>query len=438
MESQINLLPEKDKQLKRETKPKAPIIEMTEPKDRVFSERVVRTGGVIEFFKKLFGSKSEIKLKTKPKDQPIVTKVLSPKSNVPVGPVTKIEAMASRVAPAPPPTPAKVQLPKLAEHPNIGFFHRFLNKIEGISAKHPAQPIKQTKPAEPQKNILPTKSLKLSWSAPPSVIPAQKVISPESKPVIPPPPAPPPPVKPAVPLPQIPVVKPVVKKEEKSPEAKSQPSKTSKPEPIFGSGLNVNLVPEEYQPKSGPKARVFIDLSILIPIFVIAALSIGLFLYKNNIQQKISLIDNEYNTISTQIASLTTGTLSYAQVLQQKTSDVNRVLNQHIYWDNFFQRLEKYTLPSVTYSNMTVDVGGSVSLSAVGKSFNDVGNQLLIFKQAQDFVTDVTISSATKSASTTAPSDTPPGQQTAQPAPEIVTFSIALKVKPDIFLKTGK
>lgn len=433
MESQINLLPEKDKQLKREAKPKAPIIEMTEPKDRVFSERVVRTGGVIEFFKKLFGSKSEIKLKTKPKDQPIITKELTPKSNAPVGPVTKIEAMAPRVTPGPPPALAKTQMPKLAEHSNVSFFHRILNKIEGIPAKHPVQPIKQAKPAEPPKNILPTKSPKPSWSAPPVVL-AQKVINPEFKPVIPPPPAPPPAAKPAAPLPQIPVVK----KEEKTAEAKPQPSKSSEPEPIFGSGLNVNLVPEEYQPKSGPKSRIFIGLSILIPIFIIAALSIGLFLYKENIQQKISLIDNEYNSINTQIESLTTGTLSYAQVLQQKASDVNRILNQHIYWDSFFEKMEKYTLPSVTYSNMTVDVGGSVSLSAVGKTFDDVGNQLLIFKQAQDFVSDVTITSATKTTTNAPPTSAPPGQQTSQTAPEVVNFSIALKVKPEIFLKPGK
>ena len=53
MDSTINLLPEKDKQLKRDghRKPMAEMVEMTKPQDRVFQERVVRMEGVLAFFK---------------------------------------------------------------------------------------------------------------------------------------------------------------------------------------------------------------------------------------------------------------------------------------------------------------------------------------------------------------------------------------------------
>ena len=94
MESNINLLPEKDKQLKREAKPKSAEIEMTEPKDRVFSERIVRTSGVVQFFKNLFGKKEQLIIKKRHEklEQPGAKKsVLTPAA--PVGPVTKIETM---------------------------------------------------------------------------------------------------------------------------------------------------------------------------------------------------------------------------------------------------------------------------------------------------------------------------------------------------------
>ncbi|MFA6588008.1 MAG: hypothetical protein WCT08_02980 [Patescibacteria group bacterium] len=447
MESEINLLPEKDKQLKREAKPKAPEIEMTQPKDRVFSEHVVPASGLVEFFKNLFGKKDQLIIKKgHEKLEPPEPKksVLTPAA--PIGPVTRIEAMASRVTmPPPPPVPVQLkpqsqnQAKSTATSAKPGFFHKFLNKIEGIPEKPAPKPSKNIE----DKNILPSRP-----TQPP---PQQPEYRPETplparKPVWTPPPPPAVMVNapesqastlnklPPVPLPPR---KPVTDSGEAVREV-TKGKQRPEPSPVMGLGLNVNLVPEEYQTKTGPKLKVYFALTILIPILIIAGMSFGLWIYTKNVQNKISKINDELQLVKTQIESITTGTLTYAQALQQKTSSLNTVLNQHVYWDKFFMYLEKYTLPSVSYQNMSVDITGGVSLSATTKTFDDVGRELLILKQAADFVNEVTITSAVKASIANPLAANPPDQKVEQKTEEVVNFSIALKVKPEIFFKRSK
>lgn len=107
---------------------------------------------------------------------------------------------------------------------------------------------------------------------------------------------------------------------------------------------------------------------------------------------------------------------------QTKLKAIDYLIQNHIYNTNFFENLEKYTLPNVYYNNLNADAQGNVSISASTDSFASVAKQLIVFQQAEDFVELVEINSAQFNDSST-------------DKKLFVNFDINLKVKKDIFLK---
>ena len=93
---------------------------------------------------------------------------------------------------------------------------------------------------------------------------------------------------------------------------------------------------------------------------------------------------------------------------------VYNVLNKHIYWTNFFELLEKYTLEDVIYKGFAAGMGGEITIDAVGINFDSVAKQLKILEQSENFITNVEISSAILSE-------------------EGVEFSITLSLDPNLF-----
>ena len=438
MESTINLLPDKDKQLKRDVKRPKDVVEMSTPQDRVFQERVVRIGGVLDFFKNLFKRKPAVLPKIKPAAvAPRPVNIPAPTPGLPPGPVTRVQAMPERFAPKPPsPTPAK----------------GFLSRLFGQEKKPDVTKARPPLPPPPPPTRLPP--------VPPAVPrPSQATpVSPtalrtDGRPTLPPVPTPParhapvwtPPVPTAAkatPPPPAPTVgwKPPAPDRRQLAadvrEALRPPApagRLSEPSPILGAGLNVNLVPEEYQPEAPDKDKRVAIIAIGAAMLVVAAATVGLNLYRSSLNQKIATLKSEGETLAQQIAVLESGPLKDADVLRQRSTDVTYVLNQHVYWGAFFEKLEAVTLPTVAYGSMSVDVSGSVSLSAVATSFDEVGKQLLTYQNAKDFITEATILSATKAEqAATAP---PPGQA-AGPATSVVSFSVSLRVSPAIFYRT--
>ncbi len=202
---------------------------------------------------------------------------------------------------------------------------------------------------------------------------------------------------------------------------------------MLGNSLNVNLVPEKYQPVGSPTQRKH-ALVIVGSVLLLLVVAIGGLEYtKHRLEQRVQLVQDEINATTLEVRSLELRTLTDAQALQQRTADVKRVLDQHVYWDAFFAKLESVTLPTVAYNTLTVDVSGTVTLSATTNAFSRVGDQLLAFQRAKDFITDATVSGATQAA-TVSPQDVPPDQQILD-ANTRVNFSASLRVDPKIFYR---
>ena len=252
MDSTINLLPEKDKQLKRDGQLKQPntFVEMTKPQERIFQERVVRVGGVLSFFKQLFKRKPPLL----PKAKTVVIEPLAkqiPHPEAPVGLMTKLETMADRmknVAPpapaAPTPPPVTVPLSRIAPPPipkpvSGNFFNRMFSKPSVAPPVPPLPPVTQVARPSMQPPVAPT------------------------RPAIPPPPAPP--LRPSAPprsawSPPLPPTSTIGKAP--NPGVPVQNSRIPLPKPgatdtplnspaaSFVGGFGVNLVPDEAKPES--------------------------------------------------------------------------------------------------------------------------------------------------------------------------------------------
>jgi len=77
--------------------------------------------------------------------------------------------------------------------------------------------------------------------------------------------------------------------------------------------------------------------------------------------------------------------------IKKRFSAVSTLLDKHVYWVEFFNHLEVYTLPEVVYSSLIAEEDGKVILSAQTDSFKSLAHQLYTFQNAPEFIKDVQI-----------------------------------------------
>lgn len=429
MDSTINLLPEKDKQLKRDgqRKQSAEMVEMTKPQDRVFQERVVRMEGLLAFFKNIFRRAPKLpQPKVKVVVPPAPAKTLPPAPKPPA-PVTRLETMQDRMPSMPkvptPPTPP----------PTGSFLTKLFNRADKVPQQAKSRPVLAVPPPPRVQNAppppIPVRRAP-AWAPPPPPPPRPPASQPVAAPV------PPPPLMQKAPLQQPPGPAPAFPAPAPKRSQSPQPlARSTDAQPMLGASLNVNLVPEQYQPEASVRDRILAASFVGGAVLIVVGISLGLYFYQQRLQDKVAAVDRETEQVNVEITNRERDDLNDAIVLQQRTSDVKRVLDQHVYWDAFFQKLEAVTLPTVAYSTMSADVSGSVTLVAQAKTYNDVGAQLLTYQRAKDFITDVKISGATKvsAPAATPQGGTPPGQTPTSQS--LVSFSVSMRVSPTLFYR---
>ncbi|MFH0856728.1 MAG: hypothetical protein V1860_02415 [bacterium] len=190
-------------------------------------------------------------------------------------------------------------------------------------------------------------------------------------------------------------------------------------------GKDVNFVFSEYivppSKEVARKAVIFIT-AIVLEIAVIALLYLAM-----NVQEKASLknlqgVREEKNKIDKKIAELGNIELE-ASKLHENIAVARDMLNNHIYWDEFFKVLEKYTLSGVYYETADLDRSGQIKLDAIAENFDDLAAQTDIFLSNKEYFKSVEISSVTLE------QDKKTGKI------DGVKFFIDLEVNPDIFYK---
>ncbi len=158
--------------------------------------------------------------------------------------------------------------------------------------------------------------------------------------------------------------------------------------------VDVNLVPEEFMTNLDSQNRLLLlglvgILTLLLVGVVYLALSVFQTKMKNEAQANLVRIEE----VDRELARLNTVKRS-AATLHAATLQAQQLLSTHIYWTRFFAGLEKYTVDTVFYRGLSADRSGRLTLVASSRDFRSVARQLLAFRNASDFVREVSITSA--------------------------------------------
>lgn len=332
-----------------------------------------------------------------------------------------------------------------------GLFSRFMSWLKRLFGRRPAKPKPLAKPSaipqpEPIKlTSVPQPAIRKEAAAPliPSVKPVAPARPPSPPPSIPPQPVfqpPPPPVRPKLekplpPPPAAPVAYQAEDKQEKPEEITSGINLNIPQENLTepsGLRLDVNLMPEELKERAAPKDRIFVLIMIIVVAVFLAGMAyLGLYIYESRTLVKIEEVNKEIYGIDQSISTFKRFQLQ-AEALKQETENIKKLIDQHIYWSRFYSYLEKYTNPDIYYTSVAADSGGKVTLAAVGKDYESVAKQLIVFQKASDFVKSVSITSIKYFEQTAVP-QTGTSQTTPAVTNKGVSFSISLSILPDIF-----
>lgn len=188
--------------------------------------------------------------------------------------------------------------------------------------------------------------------------------------------------------------------------------------------LEVNLIKDE--------VRISFDwrknLSILLVVLFIAAAFIteiyfGLELWEQQENQKVESLEKNIIVVNRDISKIK-ATADEALSYKDKSIELSRLLNEHIYWTNFFNWIEKNTLSTVKFDAFSGDTKGVYSFSATALSYAEVSWQVKAFLN-DPLVKKVDVSSVNASIS----------KEKGKEANNGVTFSLSFELNPDVFKK---
>jgi hypothetical protein len=190
--------------------------------------------------------------------------------------------------------------------------------------------------------------------------------------------------------------------------------------------LEVNLLKDEVAVRFDWNGHL---LSLLLMAMVagafVAEIYLGLSWWQNSENTKAVQLEAQYQQTKLEFDNMKSQS-DTVTAFRAKLAAAKQLLDNHIYWSNFFNWLEKDTLSSINYAGFTGDISGTYSLSATAKSFSDISWQTKVFA-ADPNVNGVTVDSGTlvgKVDKVTGKISTP-----------TVSFDLKLLVKPSIFKK---
>ena len=206
------------------------------------------------------------------------------------------------------------------------------------------------------------------------------------------------PVVPQIQNQKLPVVK--IKDSKPKKEKKQIKSKFHQPQPrirakLLDNGGGVDLIPTAARTRSWGQV-----INLLLTAFLGSTIIVGIFY--GFLFFQVKNVELQKNTRSDQITNLEKKILDYEDLnndisqLGEEIKAIHKLLSFHLYWTNFFQLLEKYTVAEVYYSGLSAGNGGAITLQAVGTDFNSVARQIKVLQQeeALEFVVSADVSSA--------------------------------------------
>lgn len=211
--------------------------------------------------------------------------------------------------------------------------------------------------------------------------------------------------------------------------------------------LEVNLIKEDSDLTFDWKKSLRSSLIVLgVVFFIIFELYLGLDWWHKDEEIRLEQIKAQTDKTRQEITDLrlaAADALSY----QSKTREAGILLDNHIYWTNFFSWWEKNTLSTVNFNGFSGGKTGEYSLAGQAGSFAEVSWQV---KQllGDPMVLEAQVESVSSSASQTreqiaeeaaaralAISRGEEVEESEAPPPAGVSFSLELEMSPEIFKK---
>jgi len=176
----------------------------------------------------------------------------------------------------------------------------------------------------------------------------------------------------------------------------------AKPKPDSQGGdrdtvVDVDLIPEEL--KKHPELEVgkkLFSSGVVLGIFVLLILIgyFGIAWYQLSIATETQKVEDEIKLVDARIAEFEKNRTE-AREFQQYLTRVKQLLDNHIYWSKFFEKLEQHTSREVFYSNFSMAGTEKLTISATTKDYEAIAEQLVAFEEADDFIQDARITAAT-------------------------------------------
>ncbi|HNU81501.1 MAG TPA: hypothetical protein PLA05_02340 [bacterium] len=139
--------------------------------------------------------------------------------------------------------------------------------------------------------------------------------------------------------------------------------------------LEVNLIKSEMPVdfEVGKNIGTLLFALVIAALFV-AEVYLGLNWWSDYENVRMLAAETKFNQVSKEIKALKTES-DQILAFKQRADLANTLLENHIYWTNFFNWLEKNTLSSVSYLGFQGDKSGVYSLDASAKTFRDISWQ---------------------------------------------------------------
>ena len=162
--------------------------------------------------------------------------------------------------------------------------------------------------------------------------------------------------------------------------------------------FNVNLLTEELVGKFNPQQKLLQLGLVAVGAAVFVGLVYGgLSFYEKSVTSQVKTAEDSLRGVNREIGSLRDKQLEIVDTTK-KIAAIKSLIDRHIRWTKFFDRLEHYTLPNVSYGTIfTGDVSGALTFTATTDSFENVAAEYLILEQAVkngDFIDSFEISGA--------------------------------------------
>ncbi|MEK7203242.1 MAG: hypothetical protein AAB653_02915 [Patescibacteria group bacterium] len=181
--------------------------------------------------------------------------------------------------------------------------------------------------------------------------------------------------------------------------------------------VKTNLIKGEIVAYFDWKAKIVVLINVIILSCSVVGFAYAglLFWQKQNIGKKEETIKK--NIAQVEQANQAGEKNKEIVIFQNKLNATTILLNNHIYWTNFFKFLEENTMPDVYYTGFSGDTGGRYFFNAITKNYAGISKQINAMK-ANSHVINVKAEG---------------GKIAGRGEKSGINFSLDLEINPDIF-----